>query len=208
VNARHFFDSAARAWDSRPPTGDATRAIRAAVRALGPRDGDVVLDIGCGTGISIPELSSAVGANGTVIGLDFSYAMLVQASAKKLAQNVAYTQGDAHVLPVRSEGVDGVLCFAAFAHFGDKKAFLEEAYRVLRPGGRIVICHAMSSAELNRFHRNVGDEVGGDVLPDAERVAAMGQEGGFAVDDAIEKPGLYMVALRRPLETSTCCSPQ
>jgi ubiquinone/menaquinone biosynthesis C-methylase UbiE len=167
-----------------------------------------VLDIGCGTGISIPELSSAVGANGTVIGLDFSYTMLAQASAKKLASNAACVQGDAHVLPVRSDSVDAVLCFAAFAHFAGKEAFLEEVYRVLRPGGALVICHAMSSAELNRFHKSVGDEVGNDVLPDAERVAAMGRESGFVVDKTIEKPGLYMVAFRKPPETSTCSSAQ
>jgi len=132
--------------------------------------------------------------------------MLAHASTKKLASNVAYVLGDAHLLPIRSERMDGALCFAAFAHFAGKKAFLREVYRVLRPSGRIVICHAMSSAELNRFHKGVGDEIGNDILPDAERVAAMGRENGFVVDKTIEKPGLYLVALRKPLGTSAYSS--
>jgi ubiquinone/menaquinone biosynthesis C-methylase UbiE len=167
-----------------------------------------VLDIGCGTGISIPEVAKALGTSGMVMGLDFSHTMLTEASTKRLASNAVYIQGDAHLLPIRSESVDAALCFAAFAHFADKKTFLREVYRVLRPSGRIVICHAMSSAELNEFHRGVGDEVGNDILPDIERVADMGRENGFAMDRAIEKPGLYMVALRKPLRTSAHASAQ
>jgi ubiquinone/menaquinone biosynthesis C-methylase UbiE len=203
MTSRHFFEAAARTWDSRPPSAKTKRAIETALHALGLCEGDVVLDIGCGTGISIPELADAVGATGTVLGLDFSYPMLAQARVKELGSNAVYIRGDAHVLPIRSDSVDAALCFAAFAHFGSKEVFLEELYRVLQPGGRGVICHAMSSAELNQFHKNVGDQVKSDVLPEVEQVAAMGQAAGFAVDETIEKSGLYMVAFRKPAETNS-----
>ena len=208
LKSRHFFDSAAQTWDSRPGTDKAKNAVEAALCALELREGDIVLDIGCGTGVAIPEIAKAVGAGGKVIGLDFSHGMLVQAGGKKLSPSAVYVQADAHRLPVSSESIDAILCFAAFAHFTGKDAFLREAHRVLHADGKVALCHPMSSAELNRFHRNVGDAVGNDVLPEAERVAAVARKTGFDVDKALEKTGLYMVALRKPPSTNAYSSAQ
>jgi ubiquinone/menaquinone biosynthesis C-methylase UbiE len=168
-----------------------------AVTALDLREGDVVLDIGCGTGRTIAKTSSKVGSTGRVVGLDFSHEMLEQASRKKVAENARYIQADAHHLPIRSGRVDAIMCFAAFAHFSRKDTFLSDARRALRAGGRLVICHPMSSKELNAFHKGVGDAVEDDVLPEPAIVARMAQQFGFDAKEALDSPGLYLVALEK-----------
>ncbi|EFE85291.1 predicted protein, partial [Streptomyces albidoflavus] len=70
THVREFFTPRAATWDSRFP--DDGPAYEAAVRALGPRPGDAVLDAGCGTGRALPALRAAVGPAGTVLGADLT----------------------------------------------------------------------------------------------------------------------------------------
>jgi SAM-dependent methyltransferase len=111
--------------------------------ALGmPRDGEFVVDVGCGAGIDSLIASRMVGARGRVIGIDMTLSMVERAStsAEALgATNVKFELGYAERLPVPDGWADVVISNGVMNLFPDKLGGLQEMVRVLKPGGRLQI---------------------------------------------------------------------
>ncbi len=107
----------------------------ATVRALDPKPGERILDIACGTGTSSAGLARS---GATVVGLDFSPRMLDLARAKH--RKVQFVQGDALALPFGDDEFDAVTISFGLRNTEDPKLALAEMYRVLKPGGRLLIC--------------------------------------------------------------------
>jgi ubiquinone/menaquinone biosynthesis C-methylase UbiE len=126
-----------------------TPAIRAikqrAYALLGLMPGASVIDIGCGPGISTPDLARIVGPFGTVCGIDHDPDMVREAdAAARLAGVSAWTthrQGDAAELPFAPARFDAVFSDRVLQHLSPEKAAacVAEAARVTRPGGAVVI---------------------------------------------------------------------
>ncbi|MBI4203722.1 MAG: methyltransferase domain-containing protein [Betaproteobacteria bacterium] len=115
------------------------RLRREAVARLGLRTGDRVLDLGCGTGLSIPLLRQAVGDAGTVYGIEVSPDMLAIARRKATDgtwQNVRLFEADAETFELE-ELLDGMLCF--YVHdITMSSTALPHAMKFLKPAGRLV----------------------------------------------------------------------
>lgn len=109
---------------------------RAAAALLELKPGMCVLDLCCGTGDFAYPLREAVGATGTVVGLDFAEPMLRRAIAKGAPMNP--TLGDACAIPFADGSFDAVTVGWGLRNVPDLDACLAETYRVLKPGGRIV----------------------------------------------------------------------
>ena len=115
--------------------GNATLWRLATTKAIDPQEGERILDIACGTGTS----SASIARSGaTVVGLDFSAGMLEQ--ARKKHNGIEFVLGDAEKLPFVSDEFDAVTVSFGLRNVNDPKAALSEMYRVLKPGGRLVIC--------------------------------------------------------------------
>ena len=102
--------------------------------------GDVVLDIGSGSGTDALIASLMVGASGEVIGLDMTQAMLdkFQANLQQMhARNVRALKGEAEGLPLPDESVDVVTSNGVLNLVPDKNQAVREILRVLRPHGRV-----------------------------------------------------------------------
>lgn len=93
---------------------------------------ETLLDIGCGTGYLIDMLSKSHKAAYT--GLDLSDKMLEMANAKQI-QNAAFVEGRSDALPFEDNSFDVITCSQSFHHYPDTDKALQEAYRVLKPGG-------------------------------------------------------------------------
>jgi SAM-dependent methyltransferase len=109
--------------------------------ALGElRQGQTVLDVGSGAGFDSLLAARRVGPTGQVIGVDFA-AEMVEKAARNAAQvgitNAAFHQAEVDALPLDDGAVDVIISNGVFNLCLDKPKVLAEAYRVLRPGGRI-----------------------------------------------------------------------
>ncbi|WP_030354281.1 class I SAM-dependent methyltransferase [Streptomyces scopuliridis] len=157
THVQEFFGSRAADWDARFP--DDGPAYAAAVADLGLRPGDAVLDAGCGTGRALPPLRDAVGARGTVLGVDLTPEMLdaaVRAGRRAAGQLLL---ADVSRLPVRSAVLDAVFGAGLIAHLPRPGENLRELARVVRPGGRLALFHPIGRAALAaRQGRRITDE--------------------------------------------------
>jgi ubiquinone/menaquinone biosynthesis C-methylase UbiE len=111
------------------------------VEALRLRDGDAVLDMGCGHGASIELLAEQVGPRGRVVGLDASQTMLAEAKHRLGGRGlpVELHLGDAHALPFEDGLFDGARSDRVFMFLDDPQSALRELCRVTKTGGRVVV---------------------------------------------------------------------
>ncbi|MFE7644908.1 class I SAM-dependent methyltransferase [Streptomyces phaeoluteigriseus] len=146
THVQEFFTPRAADWDSRFP--DDGPAYAAAVAELGLREGDRVLDAGCGTGRALPPLRGAVGASGVVVGADLTPAMLEAAVRAGRDRDGWLLLADVSALPLRSGALDAVFAAGLVAHLPDPARNLRELARVVRPGGVLALFHPIGRAAL------------------------------------------------------------
>lgn len=158
--------------------GGKENALREKVAELaGLRNGEAVLDIGCGTGSQAIAARRRVGSSGSVIGLDASREMLDRARAKsrKAGLDISFTQGLAEKLPFADGCFDAVLSTVMLHHLprATRKECLAEIRRVLKPCGRVAIVDFEGAADQSKgmfakFNRHkhgfvASDQLAGDL---------------------------------------------
>jgi demethylmenaquinone methyltransferase/2-methoxy-6-polyprenyl-1,4-benzoquinol methylase len=133
-----MFDAVARRYDRTNAimsVGNAQFWRAATVRAVDPRSGERVLDVACGTGTSSYALARA---GATVVALDFSPGMIEE--GRRRHPSIEFVEGDAEKLPFGDDEFDAVTVSFGLRNVEHPKMALAEMYRVLKPGGRLVVC--------------------------------------------------------------------
>ncbi len=149
------------------------------------RPGETVLDLGSGAGIDCFLAARAVGPEGRVIGVDMTPAMLARAEAARERMGVAqveFREGQIEALPVETDSIDVILSNCVINLTPDKAPVLREAWRVLKPGGRIAVSDIVSAGEFApelRADQEKWAECVTGAIPLAEYTGLM-REAGFA----------------------------
>ena len=105
--------------------------------------GETVLDLGCGGGIDVLLSAKRVGPTGKAYGLDMTDEMLALAREnhrKAGVENVEFLKGEIEQIPLPDRSVDVIISNCVVNLSGEKERVLAEAFRILRPGGRLALC--------------------------------------------------------------------
>jgi len=119
----------------------------------GLKPGEVVLDLGCGGGLDCFIAADAVGEEGRVIGVDMTPEMIARArdNARKGGyKNVEFRLGEIEHIPAADESVDAIISNCVINLSPDKPAVYRDAYRVLKPGGRLAIADMIATRPMPR----------------------------------------------------------
>lgn len=181
---------------------------RAAVEAAGLRSGGLGLDVCCGTGDLLARMAHTVGDRGRAVGVDFAVGMLDAAKRRAQAKGlsrVTLVCSDAEALPFREGATDAVTIAFGLRNVAHPEQALGEFYRVLKPGGRLVILEfgrpraRLVRAFYDLYSRTIIPRLGGwlsgrrdayqylhdsiRAWPDPESLSAMIRAAGFAAVD-------------------------
>lgn len=193
---RQAFDALAPRWDSLKPDSLVAAAVERGLVLLGSVSGLRVVDLGCGTGRLESVLLPRLG-DGTVVAVDFSPAMIEQASRRCDDSRVKWLCRDVLATGLKPGSADLVLCFDAFPHFPDGAAVLREVARWLRTDGAFLIWHDVGREQLASVHRRAGPPVDDDLLPPVGDLATLARSAGLRVELAEEDERSYTLLARR-----------
>jgi ubiquinone/menaquinone biosynthesis C-methylase UbiE len=176
--------------------GGRRRRVYARITALsGARPGDRVLDIGCGGGYLTRLLAAAVAPGGKATGLDTSAAAISYAR-KRAAANCSFVVGMAQDLPWPDRSVHVVASTLAAHHIHEaaRQDAFGEIYRVLRPGGALLVADFRPSRRRHSLHSRATARRHGDAVLLEDLATAAG----FRVEAAGDLPLLRYVRAVRP----------
>ncbi|HWV57417.1 MAG TPA: methyltransferase domain-containing protein [Longimicrobiales bacterium] len=168
-------------------------AARALVEWAGLRNGESVVDVGCGTGAATRLTAEAVGSSGRVAGVDVNPGMLdvARSAAGVRGAVIEWFEASAYQLPFADGEFNVALCAQTLQFLDDRPQAAAEMYRVLEPGGRVAISFWCDIRENPYFHAlvdavtdNIGAETAAGLgaafgLSDPETIRALLIESGF-----------------------------
>ena len=180
----------------------------------GIREGEVVVDLGCGGGLDVFLASRKVGPTGKAIGIDMSEEMLalarrnaVKGNGGQAYENVEFYHSTIDKLPLPDNSVDCVISNCVINLAPDKGDVFREIYRVLKPGGRVAVSDIALKAELPpEMAENIAAYVGcvaGAI--EITKYRALLLESGFAAVEVVDT-GADLNAYAQA-EEAACCVP-
>lgn len=151
------------------------------------KEGDIVLDLGSGAGFDCFLASKKAGSSGKVIGVDMTPEMIERArnnANKHGYQNVEFKLGEIENLPIENKSMDIILSNCVINLVPDKSKAFSEAFRVLKPNGRMYVSDIVLLGELTKEQKNNPELLSGCVAGalQKEDYLAIAKKAGFKIN--------------------------
>ena len=136
MSGLEFTEEAARQLEALYLTNDVIAQRSETLRQLQLREGEHVIDIGCGTGFLCESVAEVVGETGRVVGIDISADLVELADCRNIRDWLSYRVGDALAIEEADVSFDVAVCTQVAEYIPDVTKVISETYRLLKPGGR------------------------------------------------------------------------
>ena len=161
------------------------------------KTGEVVLDLGSGAGVDVFLAANKVGPTGKAIGVDMTKEMVDK--AEEIAKNYGYRKvefrlGEMEKLPVEDESVDVIISNCVINLSPDKSKVFQEAYRVLKPKGRLIVSDIVAEGALPDEIKDDPDAWAGCIAGALEQQEYLGKikKAGFEDVEIVSSRGFYI----------------
>ncbi len=190
MDQKEFFNEIADQWDE--ITKHNLMKAELLVGMLGIQQGDKVLDVGTGTGVLIPILSSYTDS-GNITAIDVAENMIEVAKKKFKNSQVRFIADDVLQHSFGNEQFAFIVCYSMFPHFPDKAKAIQGLSALLAENGKLAIIHSNSRDEINAHHSKCDDAVREDKLPLAPVLMDMMTHNGLREEILIDNEQMYLV---------------
>jgi ubiquinone/menaquinone biosynthesis C-methylase UbiE len=199
-------------YDASQTSGLPEQAVKASLGCGNPtalaklNPGETVLDLGSGGGIDVLLSARRVGPSGYAYGLDMTDEMLALARQNQLkagVENVEFLKGEIENIPLPDNSVDVIISNCVINLSADKDRVLREAFRVLKPGGRLAVSDVVVTGDVPaEVRRHVELWVGciAGALKDSEYITKLNAAGFKSID--IETTRVYSIEDARQFLTA------
>ena len=187
---KEFFENLADSWNN---DGNNYEAIEELFKLVNIKNGDRVLDLGCGKGVISPYIFKY--SNTKVIGLDLSERMIE--GAIKINNDInkyEYHVGD-FIDYEFSYKFDKIIIFNAFPHFLDKEALAKKANDQLADFGYLIIMHDLGKERLNNHHNEKANDISCGLNSPEEEYEYFSKY--FILENSIDLEDRYLMVLKR-----------
>ncbi|AEM72812.1 Methyltransferase type 11 [Caldicellulosiruptor acetigenus 6A] len=177
MDTREYFNSLAGTWDS--IVQHDPQKLKKIIDMTDIKEGDTVLDVGCGTGVLEGYLLKKVGKSGKIVAVDISEKMIEKAKQKfKDASNITFLCADALCLDFE-EYFDVVFCYSVFPHIDDKEKAIKNFAKMLKQNGKLIIAHSQSRQAINELHKKLPAPINSHLLPEMDQIISWCKDAGL-----------------------------
>jgi ubiquinone/menaquinone biosynthesis C-methylase UbiE len=198
MSRKTYFNEQANTWDKRFHTPNLSSFLEKLVPQFGLQAGQNILDVGTGTGVLIPYLIREVGSDGSVTAIDYSENMIQICKTKHShLKNVSLELKNIEEDAFPTESFDAAICFGVFPHLENKEKAVQNVNHLLKPGGTLIIAHALSGEELKAHHNSASSAVVHDMLPEKAEMKQLLKQTGFTKISIKDESGCYLCVARK-----------
>ena len=158
---------------------------------------DVILDVGCGSGVLVQYILRRLGPKGRLHEVDYAEKMIAVNRRLHADPRIMFHVADVKNLPLAKKSCHGIFCFSCFPHFQNKAKALRSMASVLKTDGWLLLAHFDSPEALNHHHAHSHVAVKHDRIPDEAAMRSLFAGAGLTIIRHINEDGFYAFLARQ-----------